>query len=225
MASETILQFEGVSKRVLSGASEILILNNIDFSLKRGESCAVVGPSGSGKTTLLTIAAGLDRQSSGKVLFQGSDLSTKSEDQLSALRGQSIGFIFQNYQLISSLNVLENVLLPLEIRGINGDAKAKELLTRVGLQDRLHHYPTQLSGGEQQRVAIVRAFINNPQILFADEPTGSLDNESAEIAINAIFELNKIHHCSILLVTHDIDLASRLDRKIILKAGSIITND
>lgn len=224
MTSDIILQFQGITKKVKSGTSQISILNDVSFELRRGETCAVVGPSGSGKTTLLTIAAGLDRATGGTVLFRGQDLSALSEDQLSSLRGLSIGFIFQNYQLISSLNVLENVLLPLEIRGQEGEVKARALLERVGLKNRWHHYPSQLSGGEQQRVAIVRAFINSPAILFADEPTGSLDNESAEAAIEAMFELNKSTECSILLVTHDMELADRLNRKIILKNGSLVAN-
>lgn len=224
MTKEAILQFESVTKIVRSGSHELLILDDVSFTLKKGETCAIVGPSGSGKTTLLTLAAGLDKPSKGRVLFENRDLATFDEDQLCSLRGRSIGFIFQSYQLIPSLRVLENVMLPLEIRGISDEDEAKQLLETVGLKDRMHHYPGQLSGGEQQRVAIVRAFINKPELLFADEPTGSLDRESAETAITAMFELNKSRHCAIALVTHDHDLAARLERKIVLKNGKVISD-
>ncbi|MCO6431165.1 MAG: ABC transporter ATP-binding protein [Deltaproteobacteria bacterium] len=225
MNSNLVLQCNQLTKRYKSGDQYITALDRVDLTLRRGETCAVVGPSGSGKTTLLSLAAGLDRASSGSVLLQGQDLSFLDEDALALLRGKSVGFVFQSYQLIPSLTALENVLLPVEIRGYADRDGAKELLAHVGLGERFHHYPSQLSGGEQQRVALARAFINKPAILFADEPTGSLDAENAERALSAMFELNTRYHVALLLVTHDDELARRAQRIIRLKSGRIVGDD
>lgn len=222
MEASPILECTDISKFYRSGTQDIAVLEGVSLSLNSGESCAVLGPSGSGKTTLLTLAAGLDQPSRGKIMLRGRDLSSLSEDGLAELRSESVGFAFQNYQLMPSLTALENVQLPLEIRGERDDGFATKLLEQVGLSGRTHHYPSQLSGGEQQRVALARAFINRPAILFADEPTGSLDRENAERALEAMFNLNKEYKAAILLVTHDHELAERLDRKIFLKGGRLV---
>ena len=197
----------------------------MSFSLSAGDSLAIVGPSGSGKTTLLGLCAGLDLPSSGNVELAGEALSDRGEDARAKIRNEHVGFVFQCFQLIPTLTALENVLVPLELRGESGrEPEARALLARVGLGDRKDHYPVQLSGGEQQRVALARAFINEPKILFCDEPTGNLDGENAAAMIYLVFELNREHGTTLVLVTHDLDLAKRCQRIIRLKNGSVVTD-
>ncbi|AGA77847.1 ABC transporter ATP-binding protein [Echinicola vietnamensis] len=217
-----ILSIENVSKIYQSGSRTLTVLEDINLSVKAGDSIAIVGPSGSGKTTLLGLCAGLDSASSGSVALNGHRLEGLSEDQRAAVRSQEIGFIFQNFQLLPTLTALENVMVPLELKK-RKDAKQKatELLQQVGLGDRMTHYPTQLSGGEQQRVSIARAFANEPKILFADEPTGNLDTETGELIETLIFDLNKALGTTLILVTHDTDLAAKTNRIIHIKGGKI----
>lgn len=223
---QQILEVTNLSKVYHSGhhgASGLQVLSGVSFSLQRGTTCAIVGPSGSGKTTLLGLCAGLDAASSGEVTINGIKLSTLSEDQRALVRNQHVGFVFQNFQLIPTLTALENVMVPLELRGERGAAKyAKELLERVGLGNRTDHYPTQLSGGEQQRVAIARAFSNKPKILFADEPTGNLDEETSARIEQLIFDLNHEEGTTLVLVTHDMELAAKTGRIIRLKGGKLV---
>lgn len=219
----TILEVESLTKTFKSGQREIKVLDNINFKLETGKSMSIVGPSGSGKTTLLGLCAGLDRASEGKISLDNILLNKLGEDDLAQLRNQKVGFIFQNFQLISTLTALENVMVPLELRGEkNITPFAKELLTRVGLGDRLDHYPSQLSGGEQQRVAIARAFANRPKILFADEPTGNLDEETSNSIESILFEINKEQGTTLVIVTHDDALAHKTDRILKLKGGKIV---
>jgi len=202
----------------------LTVLHNVNMHIQRGTSCAIVGPSGSGKTTLLGLCAGLDKPTSGNVLLNGVELGEKSEDERAAIRNKFVGFVFQTFQLVPTLTALENVMVPLELRGESTKGvkqKAQELLGEVGLADRTHHYPTQLSGGEQQRVAIARAFINQPEILFADEPTGNLDAETGEHIEELLFALNKQQGTTLVLVTHDLQLAKKCDRIISIKSGKI----
>jgi putative ABC transport system ATP-binding protein len=218
----TILSVSSLSKSYKSGSRELKVLDDISFSLEKGESLAIVGPSGSGKTTLLGLAAGLDQVDEGSITIDNHLLNALNEDELAQLRNENIGFIFQNFQLIPTLTAIENVMVPLELRGDQGAAQvAKELLEKVGLGDRQDHYPSQLSGGEQQRVAIARAFSNSPKILFADEPTGNLDSETGEKIETLLFDLNKENGTSLVLVTHDNDLARRTQQIIRLKGGKI----
>lgn len=218
-----ILSAENVGKTYESAGRTLPVLQNISFSIQPGSTLSIVGPSGSGKTTLLGLCAGLDRASSGTITLHGITLDSLSEDQRASVRNKHVGFIFQNFQLLPTLTALENVMVPLELRGEkNIKPKAIELLEKVGLSDRGHHYPAQLSGGEQQRVSIARAFSNNPQILFADEPTGNLDAETSEKIVNLIFELNQQTGTTLVLVTHDLDLASRTGRIIRLKGGRMV---
>ncbi|MEQ9306872.1 MAG: ABC transporter ATP-binding protein [Marinoscillum sp.] len=220
----TILEVESLTKTFKSGQREIKVLDNINFKLETGKSMSIVGPSGSGKTTLLGLCAGLDRASEGKISLDNILLNKLGEDDLAQLRNQEVGFIFQNFQLISTLTALENVMVPLELRGEkNITPFAKELLTRVGLGDRLDHYPSQLSGGEQQRVAIARAFANRPKILFADEPTGNLDEETSNSIESILFEINKEQGTTLVIVTHDDALAHKTDRILKLKGGKIVS--
>jgi putative ABC transport system ATP-binding protein len=222
---ETILNLQQVSKTYKSGNSVLTVLDKISFSAEAGSSLSIVGPSGSGKTTLLGLCAGLDRSSLGNIELHHNRLEDLNEDQLAALRNKYVGFIFQNFQLMPTLTALENVMVPLELRGEKKvKAKSLELLDKVGLADRSHHYPAQLSGGEQQRVSIARAFSNQPRILFADEPTGNLDAETSALIVNLIFELNKEAGTTLLLVTHDGELAARTQRIISLKGGKIISD-
>ena len=200
----------------------LTVLKGISFSLNEGSSCAVVGPSGSGKSTLLGLCAGLDRPSSGSVILNGIELNSLDEEELAQVRNQHIGFVFQTFQLIPTLTALENVMVPIELRGENRvKRQAVELLTQVGLEDRMHHYPTQLSGGEQQRGGLARAFINRPKILFADEPTGNLDVETSEKVSDLIFELNEAAGTTLVLVTHNLELAQKSQRVIHIKGGQI----
>lgn len=223
---ESILNLKQVSKNFKSGNRILTVLDNVSFSINAGSTLSVIGPSGSGKTTLLGLCAGLDRASSGTVELQNNSLEELSEDQLAAVRNQYVGFIFQNFQLMPTLTALENVMVPLELRGEKKvRARASDLLDKVGLSDRAHHYPAQLSGGEQQRVSIARAFCNKPQILFADEPTGNLDAETSDKIVNLIFDLNKEAGTTLILVTHDAELAARTQRIIRLKGGKIISDE
>lgn len=202
------------------------MLNDINFSITKGETVAITGPSGSGKTTLLGLCAGLDRASAGSVVLSGVALDTLNEDERAAVRNQYVGFIFQNFQLLPTLTALENVMVPLELRGEkNSKSFALDLLAKVGLADRADHYPVQLSGGEQQRVSLARAFSNKPALLFADEPTGNLDAETSEKIIKLLFDLNKDAGTTLVIVTHDLDLAARTNRIIKIKGGQIIANE
>ncbi len=218
----TILHVDQLSKEYQSGNKTVQVLDGINFEVQEGKSMAIVGPSGSGKTTLLGLCAGLDSVSSGSIRLNDVLLSKLSEDELALIRNRHVGFVFQNFQLIPTLTALENVMVPLELRGISGAKEiSEELLDRVGLKDRVDHYPTQLSGGEQQRVAIARAFSNDPKILFADEPTGNLDEETGTAVEELLFEINKEKGTTLIIVTHNIDLANRTDQIIRLKGGKI----
>ncbi len=220
--AKIILSVEHLSKFFKSGERAIPVLSDVSFAVEEGSTCAVVGPSGSGKTTLIAICAGLERPSEGAVIFDGIALHAAAEEELARIRNRSIGFIFQNFQLLPSLTALENVMVPAEIRGENhARSRAGELLKQVGLDGRLHHYPVQLSGGEQQRVAIARAFMNQPKILFADEPTGNLDAETAEEIIKLIFDLNATRGTTLLLVTHDRELTRQASRLIRVRGGKV----
>lgn len=217
---KSILKVESLKKIYRSGGNELVVLEGIEFTVPTGSSCAVVGPSGSGKTTLLGICAGLDEPTSGAVVLDGISLGELDEDGRARLRNRAIGFVFQNFHLIPTLTAWENVMVPLELRGERGAGdRARGLLDSVGLGDRLGHFPVQLSGGEQQRVALARAFINQPQILFADEPTGNLDGETAGLVVDLLFRLNAEAGTTLVLVTHDFELAGRTDRTIRLRNG------
>ena len=218
----SILDLQNVSKTYQSGSRKLTVLDQVTFSIQAGETIAIVGPSGSGKTTLLGLCAGLDSSSTGSVVLNGEALENLNEDQRAAVRSRDVGFIFQNFQLLSTLTALENVMVPLELKK-RKDAKEKamELLDKVGLKDRATHYPTQLSGGEQQRVSIARAFANAPKILFADEPTGNLDTETGTMIENLIFDLNKEQGTTLVLVTHDLELAAKTRRIVHIKGGKI----
>lgn len=221
-----MLTVDNVSKTYKSGEKELQVLREISFGIPDGEVCAIVGPSGSGKTTLLGLCAGLDTPTSGEIYIADKKLNGLSEDQLAATRNELVGFVFQSFQLIPTLTALENVMVPLELRGErNVEKLAIELLEKVGLGKRLDHYPTQLSGGEQQRVAIARAFINRPVILFADEPTGNLDTDTSESIVELLFSLNRDAGTTLVLVTHDLELASRTHRIIRLKNGQILSDE
>ena len=212
-----------LTKSYRSGDHELTVLRDVSFVIPTGAFVAIAGPSGSGKTTLLGLLAGLDRPSSGTVLLDDVDLTALSEDERAALRGQKVGFVFQSFQLIPTLTALENVQVPLELRGErNARPRALGLLARVGLADRTHHYPAQLSGGEQQRVALARAFVNAPRVLFADEPTGNLDSATGARIIELLEELNRDAGTTLVLVTHDPALASRAGRIIRLSDGAVV---
>jgi putative ABC transport system ATP-binding protein len=223
---ETILNISNLSKTYQSAGRTLTVLDNINFSVTEGSTNAIVGPSGSGKTTLLGLCAGLDRSSAGMVELNNINLGNLSEDQRAQVRNQYIGFIFQNFQLLPTLTALENVMVPLELRGEkNIKARALDLLDKVGLSDRGHHYPAQLSGGEQQRVSLARAFSNAPRILFADEPTGNLDAETSEKVVKLIFDLNKEAGTTLVLVTHDLELAAKTQRILRIKGGKLVADD
>lgn len=226
IAMTKILKINGLERTYKSGSKELTVLQNVSFEVEKGQTFSIVGPSGSGKTTLLGLAAGLDTPNAGKVELCGHDLNSLNEDDRAQLRNDQVGFIFQNFQLLPTLTALENVSVPLELQGDkNATTKAKELLNKVGLGDRIHHYPSQLSGGEQQRVAVARAFSNNPSILFADEPTGNLDEETGEKIIQLLFNLNKEAGTTLVIITHDLDLAERTQQILRLKGGKILTNE
>ena len=225
MPNSIILNVEHLCKIFKSGDQTLTVLKDVSFAIEEGSACAIVGPSGSGKTTLIAICAGLERPSDGSVVFNGLPMHLSSEEELSRIRNQFIGFVFQSFQLLPSLTALENVMVPAEIRGENhARSRASELLKQVGLEGRFHHYPIQLSGGEQQRVAIARAFINHPKILFADEPTGNLDTETAGDIVRLIFELNTTTGTTLMLVTHDRELTEQASRIISLKGGTMLSD-
>jgi len=214
-----------LSKEYRSGENRLTVLKDVSFSIPQGAFVAIVGPSGSGKTTLLGLLAGLDTPTHGKVLLDSADLTAMNEDQRARLRGEKVGFVFQSFQLISTLTAVENVQVPLELRGDGGAGeRARDLLRRVGLGDRLDHFPTQLSGGEQQRVAIARAFANSPRILFADEPTGNLDSDTGAHIVELLEALNRESKTTVILVTHDHALAARTQRVIRLSDGRVISD-
>ena len=217
-----MLRCESLTQTYLSGGRPLTVLNDITFALERGGFLAIVGPSGSGKTTLLGLLAGLDRPTAGRIRLDGQDLGSLTEDQRARLRAEKVGFVFQSFQLIPTLTARENVQVPLELRGEPAEARAQELLDRVGLGDRTHHYPAQLSGGEQQRVALARAFSHRPGILFADEPTGNLDAATGATVIGLMTDLNRELGTTLVLVTHDPDLAARARRIIRLADGEVV---
>src|SRR6267378_2773578 len=223
MNASAILDVQRLTKSYRTNSGELTVLKDISFVLPQGATCSILGPSGSGKTTLLGLCAGLDRPTSGSVLLNGITLGEAGEDERACIRNEHVGFVFQNFQLIPTLTALENVTVPMELRG---DRSARvlglDLLRRVGLAERVDHYPAQLSGGEQQRVALARAFINRPKILFADEPTGNLDAETSERIVHLLFELNEAFGTTLIVVTHDLDLAGRTQRIIRLKGGMIV---
>ena len=218
-----MIELRGVSKTVSSGDHQLTILHPVDLQIPSGQRLAVVGPSGSGKSTLLGLIAGLDAPSAGAILIDGTDVTNLSEDQLARLRGEKIGFVFQSFHLIPSLTALENVLVPMEIVGRRDAAqRGSALLAEVGLQDRGHHYPSQLSGGEQQRVAIARALSNEPVIVLADEPTGNLDSQTGHQVIELLLAVNRTRATTLVVVTHDAEIASMADARIYLKDGRVV---
>jgi len=220
--SQVVLHAENLTKIYRSAEKDLVVLDNISFSVHQGESVSIIGPSGSGKTTLLGLCAGLDTPSSGNISLMGFKLNVMNEDDRAYIRNQFVGFVFQNFQLLSTLTALENVMVPLELRGEKHVLpKAKEMLNRVGLGDRMHHYPSQLSGGEQQRVAMARAFITDPKILFADEPTGNLDEENASHIRELLFGMNKELGTTLVLVTHNLELAQRTQRILKMRGGKL----
>ena len=222
---EVLLEVRGLSKDYQSGSGQLRVLDNVSFDIHQGEMLSIVGTSGSGKTTLLGLCAGLDHPSEGSINLGGQALSSLDEDQRARLRNQLVGIIFQTFQLLPTLTALENVMVPLELqRASNAESRASELLNRVGLGDRMDHYPSQLSGGEQQRVAVARAFSNKPTILFADEPTGNLDDETSARVEDLIFEMNREFGTTLIVVTHDLELAAKTQRTIRLKGGKVISD-
>ena len=227
MATRYILKTHELTKTYKSGDQELTVLDKMSIGVPHGETATIVGPSGSGKTTLLGLCAGLDRATSGTVELDGRDISDLGEDARAKLRSESVGFIFQNFQLMPTLTALENVLIPGELNGMNGaklSERAADLLDRVGLGKRVKHYPNQLSGGEQQRVAIARAFIHEAKVLFADEPTGNLDEEASEIVEGMLFDLNRELGTALVVVTHDLELAKNASHVFRLKGGRLVEN-
>ncbi|HEX5170501.1 MAG TPA: ABC transporter ATP-binding protein [Cyclobacteriaceae bacterium] len=221
--SQIVLKAENLTKVYRSAGDSLTVLDNVSFSVKQGDSLAIIGPSGSGKTTLLGLCAGLDTPTSGVVSLMDFKLNAMNEDDRAYIRNQYVGFVFQNFQLLTTLTALENIMVPMELRGERNVAvKAKELLHRVGLGDRMRHYPSQLSGGEQQRVAVARAFITDPKILFADEPTGNLDEENAQHLTDLLFGMNKEQATTLIMVTHNLELAMRTHRILRMKSGKLI---
>lgn len=221
-----ILKVSNLTRQYKSADKTLTVLDQVSFTINAGDTFAIVGPSGSGKTTLLGLCAGLDKATAGSVILNGITLDKLNEDERAAVRNQHVGFVFQNFQLIPTLTALENVMIPLELRGEKNAMKvSKELLGRVGLGERSGHYPSQLSGGEQQRVSIARAFSNNPKILFADEPTGNLDEATGQIVEKLLFDMNQEKGTTLVLVTHDLDLAAKTQRTIRLKGGKIVATE
>jgi putative ABC transport system ATP-binding protein len=219
---EVLLRAESLTKKVTSPEGELTILDDVSLNVGHGETAAIVGPSGAGKSTLLALLAGLDEPTSGHVWLNGTELSALDEDGRASVRSREVGFVFQSFHLLPSLTAIENVMLPLELAAArDAPAKAREALVRVGLDHRLRHYPRQLSGGEKQRVAIARAFVGGPSLLFADEPTGNLDNKTGEKILALLFELNRAAKTTLVLVTHDLEAAARCDRTIELVAGRV----
>jgi len=223
----TVIDVREVVKSIDNGSNVVDILRGISFSVPQGQFLAVMGASGSGKSTLLGLLAGLDTVTSGVIVLDETDITNLGEDQLARVRGRTIGFVFQSYQLVSTLTAKENILLPAELSGLEGDneARADELLERVGLSNRGHHYPIQLSGGEQQRVALARAFITRPPILMADEPTGNLDSANGKHVLELLLQLNREEKTTLVLVTHDRELAQYADRVILLRDGRIVSDE
>jgi putative ABC transport system ATP-binding protein len=218
-----MIELRGVSKTVTSGDHSLTILHPLTLNVPGGQRLAILGPSGSGKSTLLGLIAGLDAPSSGAVVIDGVDITTLSEDRLAKLRGEKIGFVFQSFHLIPSLTALENILVPMEIAGRrDAGARGKALLAEVGLAERGHHYPSQLSGGEQQRVAIARALSNEPKIILADEPTGNLDSATGRTVIDLLLAINKTRGTTVIVVTHDPDIASMADARVSLRDGKVV---
>ena len=221
-----ILNVSHLGKTYTSGSKNLTVLDDVSFSVDHGATFAIVGPSGSGKTTLLGLCAGLDRPDTGTVELCGIELNTLTEDERALLRNREVGFIFQNFQLLPTLTALENVVVPLELQGVkNAGRSGKELLDKVGLADRFDHYPSQLSGGEQQRVALARAFSNSPSILFADEPTGNLDEDTGEKVVQLLFDLNQEAGTTLIIVSHDLELAKKNQHIIRLKGGRLVSNE
>src|SRR6186713_1116634 len=221
--STVVLEAQGLSKVYRSAEKELTVLDNVSFTVEQGTSLSIIGPSGSGKTTLLGLCAGLDVPSRGTVSLMGFKLNVMSEDDRAYIRNQYVGFVFQNFQLLQTLTALENVMVPLELRGEkNAGRRAEEMLSRVGLAERLDHYPSQLSGGEQQRVSMARAFITSPKILFADEPTGNLDEENATHITELLFGMNKEKGTTLVLVTHNLELAQRTQRILRMRGGKLV---
>jgi putative ABC transport system ATP-binding protein len=220
------LSVQGVSRRIATGSHTVEILRNINFTVPRGQFVAIMGASGSGKTTLLGLLAGLDLPNEGSIALDGEEITRLSEDETAIMRGRKTGFVFQSYQLIPSLTAEENVVLPWELssRGSGGLERARTLLREVGLADRMDHYPVQLSGGEQQRVALARAFVTQPPILFADEPTGNLDSVNGRMVLNMLINKNRAEGVTLIMVTHDRELAGYADRTILLRDGAIISD-
>jgi putative ABC transport system ATP-binding protein len=215
-----MIELHGVSKTVESGGRPLTILHPLDFSIGSGQFVAIVGPSGSGKSTLLGLLAGLDAPSSGHIVIDGVDITRLSEDALAKLRGEKIGFVFQFFHLVPSLTAFENILVPMEIAGRSGaNARARQLLDEVGLSERGHHYPSQLSGGEQQRIAIARALANDPPILLADEPTGNLDSTTGRVVLDLLLNVRRRRETTLILVTHDAELAALADLRLVLRDG------
>jgi putative ABC transport system ATP-binding protein len=228
MTDQLMLKVERLTKSYDVAHGRLTVLKEVSFELAAGDSLAIVGPSGSGKTTLLGLCAGLDQASTGEVHLAGERIGGLDEDERARARNRHVGFVFQNFQLVPTLTALENVLVPLELRGAGGagaEQDARALLSRVGLAERCDHYPVQLSGGEQQRVALARAFINRPKILFCDEPTGNMDTDTAATMVELIFELNREKRTTLVLVTHDLDLAHRCHRILRLKSGHVISDE
>ncbi len=218
-----LLRAESLTKKVTSPEGELTILDDVSLHIAPGESAAVVGPSGAGKTTLLSLLAGLDEPSSGQVWLNGVELTSLDEDGRASLRNREVGFVFQSFHLLPSLTAIENVLLPLELSATpNAHQRARDALVEVGLDHRLLHYPRQLSGGEKQRVAIARAFVTAPSLLFADEPTGNLDNKTGGRILNLLFDLNAAAKTTLVLVTHDLEAANRCDRLLELASGRLV---
>ena len=220
-----MIQAERLTRTIDTGTHRVEILRGIDLEVPAGQFVAIMGPSGSGKSTLLGLLAGLDTPSSGRIVLDGVDITGLAEDKLAVVRGRKVGFVFQSYQLIPSLTAEENVLLPLELAGDGGAARARELLDRVGLLPRRDHYPVQLSGGEQQRVALARAFALRPPILMADEPTGNLDSVNGRLVLDLMLELNRQERTTLLLVTHEQELAASADRRITLRDGLLVADE
>lgn len=221
-----MLKVERLTKTYATATGPLTVLHEVSFAVAPGTSMAIVGPSGSGKTTLLGLCAGLDQPTSGRVHLAGQAIDALDEDARARVRNAHVGFVFQNFQLIPTLTALENVLVPLELRGESGrEAAGRELLDRVGLGERFDHYPMQLSGGEQQRVALARAFMNGPKILFCDEPTGNLDGDTAHTMIELIFGLNRERGTTLVLVTHDLELAGRCHRRLRLRSGAVLSDE
>ena len=223
MSDSTVLRVEALTKTFPSGGKTLTVIDDVNFEVDEGDTCAIVGPSGSGKTTLLGLCAGLDQPTSGYVELCGQDLTPLDEDERAEVRNRNVGFVFQTFRLLPTLTALENVMVPAELRGdADPRTRAAELLDEVGLGDRLDHYPSQLSGGEQQRVAMARAFINRPRVLFADEPTGNLDAETAGRIEDLLFDLNETAGTTLVLVTHDEELAAQTERVLHLRGGQIV---